>query len=218
MGLIAIGDIHGCAITMDALLDRIQPGPDDTLIFIGDYIDRGPDSKGVIDRLIRLREEQECVFLRGNHEELLLGYLDRGEYDLWAINGGITTLGSYGSQGDGSTIPQDHEQFISDTILYHETEEFLFVHAGIRPTLSVADNLAESDPMVFLWERGHMKAPNPPWEKTVVCGHTPVSVPMDEPHLINIDTGCVFYTHPTLGHLTSVRLPERDYLSIPFMG
>lgn len=77
MGLIAIGDIHGCAITMDALLDRIQPGPDDTLIFIGDYIDRGPDSKGVIDRLIRLREEQECVFLRGNHEELLLGYLDR---------------------------------------------------------------------------------------------------------------------------------------------
>jgi len=203
---------------MDALLDRLQPSSDDTLVFVGDYIDRGPDSKGVIDRLLTLQHEVDCVFLRGNHEELILGYLDRGEYDLWAINGGLTTLQSYGQFGEGATIPPEHETFIRETKIYHETEDFLFVHAGIKPNLTVAENLAADDPMVFLWERGHLKAPNPPWEKTVVCGHTPVSEPVNEPHLINIDTGCVFYTHPTLGHMTAVRLPEREFLSIPFMG
>lgn len=218
MGLIAIGDIHGCRITMDALLDRLQPSSDDTLVFVGDYIDRGPDSKGVIDRLLTLQHEIDCVFLRGNHEELILGYLDRGEYDLWAINGGLTTLQSYGQFGEGATIPPEHETFIRETKIYYETEDFLFVHAGIKPNLTVAENLAADDPMVFLWERGHLKAPNPPWEKTVVCGHTPVAEPVNEPHLINIDTGCVFYTHPTLGHMTAVRLPEREFLSIPFMG
>ena len=68
------------------------------------------------------------------------------------------------------------------------------------------------------WERGHLKATDLPWEKTVVCGHTPVPEPMDTEKLINIDTGCVFYTHPSLGHLTAVRLPERRYSRIPFVG
>lgn len=218
MSLIAIGDIHGCPLSLDRLLEHLRLSDDDTLLFIGDYIDRGPDSKGVIDRLIRLQQERECIFLRGNHEELLLGYLDRGEYDLWAINGGIQTLASYGQHGEGATIPDDHEEFIRSTILYHETDEFLFVHAGIRPTMTVAESLEENDPMVFLWERGHLKASQTPWEKTVVCGHTPVSEPVDRPHLINIDTGCVFYTHPHLGHLTAVRLPERTFVSVPFSG
>lgn len=218
MSLIAIGDVHGCPLSMDALFDRIQPTKDDTLVFIGDYIDRGPDSKGVIDRLLTLQDEYTCVFLRGNHEELLLGYLDRGEYDLWAINGGIQTLASYGIHGEGVSLPEEHVDFVRSTLLYYETDEFFFVHAGIRPTMTVAENLAENDPMVFLWERGHLKASHTPWEKTVVCGHTPVSDPVDRPHLINVDTGCVFYTHPHLGHLTAVRLPEREFISVPFVG
>lgn len=218
MSIIAIGDIHGCPLSLDALLEKLAPTPEDTLLFIGDYIDRGPDSKGVIDRLIRLQDEQDCIFLKGNHEELLIGYLDRGEYDLWAINGGIQTLASYGLSGEGDDLPADHVEFMRNTKLFHETEEFLFVHAGIRPNLTVAENVAANDPMVFLWERGHLKVPETPWEKTVVCGHTPVSEPVNRPHLINIDTGCVFFTHPHLGELTAVRLPEREFVSVPFMG
>lgn len=104
MSIIAIGDIHGCPLSLDALLEKVAPTAEDTLLFIGDYIDRGPDSKGVIDRLIKLNDEHNCIFLRGNHEELLLGYLDRGEYDLWAINGGIQTLASYGLMGEGDNL------------------------------------------------------------------------------------------------------------------
>ena len=93
MGFIAIGDIHGCAATLDLLLDRLAPGPDDHLVFVGDYIDRGPDTKGVIDRLFALREDQPCTFLRGNHEALMLDYLDHGAFDLWRLNGGLGRLG-----------------------------------------------------------------------------------------------------------------------------
>jgi len=218
MSLIAIGDVHGCALTLDALIRSLDIGADDHLVFIGDYIDRGPDSKGVIDRLFALREKHTCTFLRGNHEELMLGYLDDGEYDLWAINGGVATLESYGTVGNGSVIPDEHIEFIRETKMCLETDEFFFVHAGLRPGLTIAENLEEGDEMVFLWERGHLKATDLPWEKTVVCGHTPVPEPMDTEKLINIDTGCVFYTHPSLGHLTAVRLPERRFSRIPFVG
>ncbi len=218
MGLIAIGDVHGCALTMDSLLDKLNPGSDDHLVFIGDYIDRGPDSKGVIDRLIKLKDEVKCTFLRGNHEELLLGYLDMDEYDLWAINGGISTLASYGDATDKSDIPDDHIAFVRETELYFETEHFFFVHAGLRPGLTIAENLASGNEQVLLWERGHLKAEKLAWEKTVVCGHTPVPYAMNTPKLINIDTGCCCFTHPNLGNLTAVRLPEREYLSIPFIG
>ena len=218
MGLIAIGDVHGCALTMDVLLESINPGPDDHLVFIGDYIDRGPDSKGVIDRLIALKETVKCTFLRGNHEELLLGYLDRGEYELFAVNGGVATLGSYGAQEEGATLPEEHIEFIRNTELYLETDHFFFVHAGLRPGLTISDNLAAGNDQVYLWERGHLKAEHLEWEKTVVCGHTPVSTPINTPKLINIDTGCVFYTHPHLGNMTAVRLPEREFITVPFIG
>ena len=218
MSIIAIGDIHGCALTLDLLLKTVAPRPQDTLVFVGDYIDRGPDSKGVIDRLIRLEKKQDCIFLRGNHEDLFLGYVDRGEYDLWAINGGVQALASYGLHGNGQSLPERHVAFVRRTKLYYETPDYLFVHAGIRPDRTVAENLAENNPAVFLWEREHLKVPDTPWEKTVVCGHTPVSEPVSRPRLINIDTGCVFFSHPHLGHLTAVRLPERTFIRVPFVG
>jgi len=218
MGLIAIGDIHGCALTLDALIRELNPTAEDHLVFIGDYVDRGPDSKAVIDRLIELEKEFTCTFLRGNHEDLMLNYLDKGEYDLWAVNGGISTQQSYGTFGEGAVIPEDHEAFIRATTHYLDTEDFFFVHAGIRPNKTVAENLEEGNLEVFLWERGHLKADELAWEKTVVCGHTPVSVPLNTDKLINIDTGCCFFTHPNLGRLTAVRLPEREFVSIPFVG
>jgi len=218
MGMIAIGDIHGCARTLERLLADLDIQPDDHLVFIGDYIDRGPDSKGVVDRLLELRKTTTCTFLRGNHEDLFLGYLDKDEYDIWAINGGIQTLESYRDESGAITIPEEHIQFMRDTEIVFETDEFVFVHAGMRPGLTVAENLENADPQVFMWERSHLKAAELPWEKTVVCGHTPVSEPVDRGNLLNIDTGCVFYTNASLGMLTAVRLPERTYVVTPFSG
>lgn len=220
MGLVAIGDLHGCALTLEVLLDRLELRDDDHLVFVGDYIDRGPDSKGVIDRLLELRQRFQCTFLRGNHEALFLGYLDQGEFDIWSYNGGTTTLDSYAVQGQGFVIPPEHIRFVRETGMYLETDEFLFVHAGLKPDRSVAANLADDDEMVFLWEREHLRYDDAdlPWEKTVVCGHTPVSAPVNGARLINIDTGCVYYMRPSLGYLTAVRLPEREFISVPFMG
>jgi serine/threonine protein phosphatase 1 len=99
MRVFAIGDIHGCVRTTEALLEQISPGQDDHLVFIGDYVDRGPDSRGVISRLIRLREECKCTFLRGNHEAMMLDFIDHNDLELWRINGGMATLESYRSNG-----------------------------------------------------------------------------------------------------------------------
>jgi serine/threonine protein phosphatase 1 len=220
MGLIAIGDIHGCARTLAALLERIGPTADDHLVFVGDYIDRGPDSKGVIDLLLGLRTRQRCTFLRGNHEALFLNYLDEGEFDIWSYNGGTSTLDSYAVPGEGFVIPEEHVAFIRETVMYLDTEDFFFVHAGLRPDRSIADNMRDADEMVYLWERGHLRMEDDelPWEKPVICGHTPVPEAVNRPKLINIDTGCVYFMRPTLGYLTAVRLPGRDFVSVPFMG
>ncbi len=219
MGLIAIGDIHGCAKSLDALLDRLDPSADDHLLFVGDYIDRGPDSKGVIDRLLELQEDHECTFLRGNHEALMLGYLDAGAFNLWRVNGGIATLQSYMKNGQPDVeIPDLHADFVRETEMYYETDDFLFVHAGLKADVSIEDNLSKFDEEVFLWERSHLEAAEYAWDKTVVCGHTPQPEPMNREHLIMIDTGCVYHMQPGMGRLTAVRLPEREFVDVEYEG
>ena len=225
MGLIAIGDIHGCADTLDALLSRLAPAEDDHLIFIGDYIDRGPNSKGVIDRLLTLRQAQQCTFLRGNHEAFMLAYLqnqDR-ELDLWVMNGGIATLRSYAAANQRVFVPEDfpeeHIEFVKQTKLYYEAPGFFFVHAGLRPELTIAENLMHCGEEVFLWERDHLLPRiELAWEKTVVCGHTPRPEPLNLDKLIDIDTGCVYHMHPKMGRLTAVRLPEREFVMVDYVG
>ncbi len=216
MGLIAIGDIHGCCETLNALLEELDPGDDDTLVFVGDYVDRGPCSRGVIDRLISLKDEVDCVFLRGNHEQLMLAYIDHGEYDAWAMNGGVMTLNSYLDEERKLAIPMTHIEFIRETKLFYDTPDFFFVHAGADPRLTIAENVAAADEEVFLWERSHLRARRLAWEKPIVCGHTPVEAPVNDPLLINIDTGCVYFMHPGRGLLTAVRLPDREFVSIPY--
>lgn len=219
MGLIAIGDIHGCPKSLDALLERIDPSPDDHLLFIGDYIDRGPDSKAVIDRLLDLREEVDCTFLRGNHESMMLGYLDSGAFNLWRVNGGISTLQSYAEEGETEfDIPESHAEFVRNTKLYHETDDFFFVHAGLKAHLTIEKNLEEGDEKVFLWERGHLEASEYAWEKPVVCGHTPRPEPINRDKLILIDTGCVYHMQPGMGRLSAVHLPEREFVSVEYVG
>lgn len=218
MGLIAIGDVHGCARSLDALMVELSPGEDDHLVFVGDYIDRGPDSKGVIDLVLELRQDFRCTFLRGNHEALMLDYFDEGEFEMWRMNGGIETLESYRSDDGKILIPESHDRFVRQTELYYETDDFFFVHAGLRAEFSVAENVRRADERVFLWERSHLDADRLEWEKTVVCGHTPHAEPVDEEQLILIDTGCVYHFHPRMGKLTAVRLPEREYISVRYSG
>lgn len=216
MGLIAIGDIHGCAKTLDVLLDRLAPASEDHLVFVGDYIDRGPNSKAVIDRMLELRETHTCTFLRGNHEAFMLDYLDNGAFNLWSANGGVSTIRSYTDGRAEVEIPESHVEFVRSTKLYHETSDFLFVHAGLKPQLSVKENLERFGEDVFLWERSHMRTNDVAWEKTVVCGHTPQPEPISRDKLIAIDTGCVYHMHPGLGRLTAVYLPERDFVAVKY--
>ncbi|MEX0599235.1 MAG: metallophosphoesterase family protein [Rhodothermales bacterium] len=218
MGLIAIGDVHGCAHSLDALIDELRPTPDDHLVFVGDYVDRGPNSSGVINRLIDLTERTRCTYLRGNHEALMLDYLDGGGFELWKMNGGLETLESYKAVSGEYEIPERHVDFLEATRLYYDADDFFFVHAGLRPQLTIKENIERGDEQIFLWERAHLQANDVAWEKPVVCGHTPHDAPVNEEKLILIDTGCVYHMHPGMGKLTAVRLPEREFISVPYQG
>jgi serine/threonine protein phosphatase 1 len=212
---IAIGDIHGCLEPLKRLIDALKPASTDQLVFLGDYVDRGPDSKGVIDFLLELRQSVNCVFLSGNHEVLMLDYFAWGNtlQQDWARNGGDSTLDSY-LQGGEIAIPESHIAFLNDCLPYYETPEYFFVHGGVKPYRTIEENLRVMRLRDFVWERSHMdseviSANNFKWEKTVVCGHTPLPSPVLLEKLIAIDTGCVYNHTPRLGRLTAIALPDR---------
>jgi serine/threonine protein phosphatase 1 len=230
VALYAIGDLHGCARTLDALALALAArfgalAPDDTVVFLGDYVDRGPDSPGTLDRMLEWDARATegtgpaCVFLRGNHDQMMLDHADgTGDDDLWWINGGRGTLAQYARPPYGGAVPDAHLDFLRRTRLAHVEGGFAFVHAGLHPARSVADNLARMDPQVLLWTRRHWAEPLDLWEMPVVCGHTPFAEPVNHERVIGLDTGAVFYDRPNLGHLTAVRLPERVFVSVPYAG
>lgn len=209
---VAIGDIHGCAKSLNALLEKLKDYSDYTHVFVGDYIDRGPDSYGVVDRLLELQENRECIFLRGNHEQMLLdAYLD-DELDLWLMNGGKSTLASYAATYDDMSFPAAHLDFFKRTKMYYNTEDYFFVHAGLSPGKTIRESLQdENEVREFLWERSHLNAFETPWEKTVIFGHTPRPHPIRKPNMLGIDTGCV-YESLGYGKLTAVTLPEQEFI------
>ncbi|MGD8426427.1 MAG: metallophosphoesterase family protein [Balneolaceae bacterium] len=209
---IAIGDIHGCYKSMEMLLKKLEPYYDRQFVFVGDYIDRGPDSQKVVERLIAFGNEVDAVFLRGNHEQMLLDAVTRGEFNLWMMNGGRSTLKSYGSDGKSVSISEEHLNFYKSTKLYYETEDYFFVHAGLSPTKTIEESLQDEDEIrEFLWERSHLNAFETPWEKTVIFGHTPRPRPLVKDHMIGIDTGCV-YDRVGYGKLTAAVLPEGEFI------
>lgn len=209
---IAIGDIHGCAATLEALLDQLDSYHDRLFVFIGDYIDRGPASKEVVDLLIDFQKEANCIFLRGNHEQMMLDALSGGDKNLWLMNGGRTTINSYRHGDERFELSEAHRQFYESTKLYFDTEEYFFVHAGPSPTQTIEESLADDKAIEnFLWERSHLNIYDLPWEKKVVFGHTPRNRPIYESKMIGIDTGCV-YNRMGYGKLTAVVLPEEEFI------
>jgi serine/threonine protein phosphatase 1 len=197
-----IGDIHGCLGPLRALIERVGPGPQDRLLFIGDYIDRGPDARGVVEFLLGLPGRP--TFLLGNHERMLLEYLETGDPSLWLANGGGVTLDSYG--GDPRRIPPTHLAFFRSLRPYVEQEEYLFVHAGLRPGIPLAEQALED----LLWIREEFLAHPAPYAKTVVFGHTPLREVFLGRDRIGIDTGCVYG-----GKLTCLQLPGRTVVQVP---
>jgi len=209
---VAIGDIHGCLKSLKALWKKLEPFKDYKHIFIGDYIDRGPSSKGVVDFLLEAKRERDCVFIRGNHEQMLLDAIDKGEMKLWLINGGKSTLESYNSNEENYYLPDNHLYFYRNTKLYYDTENYFFSHAGAPPELPVAQSIKDSEYSdYFLWGREHLNVFETNWEKTVVFGHTPRSYPIKKEKMIGIDTGCV-YNELGYGKLTAVVLPGEEFI------
>jgi calcineurin-like phosphoesterase family protein len=196
-----IGDIHGCLQSLERLLHKIMPRLEDRVVFIGDYIDRGPHSREVVDLLLQL--PYRPIFLLGNHEKMLLDYLAGGDSSLYLLNGGMATIESYG--GDPANIPQAHLGFFRSLRPIYETPDHLFVHAGIRPLVP----LEKQELKDLVWIRQEFYQFVGRFPKPVVFGHTPMRHVLMAEDRIGIDTGCVYG-----GKLTCVKLPEREIIQV----
>jgi serine/threonine protein phosphatase 1 len=224
--LYAVGDVHGERDRLARLLEHIPHGPGDRFVFVGDYVDRGPDSRGVVDLLVELSRERECVFLMGNHESMFLDFLgwSRPEYfggDAFLVNGGDRTLASYGyfelaePSQEHFRLPPDHEAFFRALRLWHRDGDYLFVHAGLgRQLLAETDPefaLRRAHPEDLLWDRSSLDLPHR-LGVTIVYGHTPAldfQVRRNDPFSIGIDTGAVYG-----GRLTAIRLPDETVFQV----
>jgi serine/threonine protein phosphatase 1 len=172
MRTLAIGDIHGSYTALTTLLEKLRPLPDDRIVFLGDYIDRGPGSRQVIDTLLELRKSCLPIFVRGNHEVMILqSRTDPVQSNLWQSYGGLETLHSYGAQNRddwASRIPDAHWEFFERTVSFFETDTHIFVHACLDAKLDMNDQ-PES---ILCWEYFEDMKPHKSG-KRVVCGHTP---------------------------------------------
>jgi serine/threonine protein phosphatase 1 len=208
--LYAIGDLHGCLASLERLLDIINPDlTQDRLVFIGDYIDRGPRSRGVVDYIVRLKSlapPGQIICLKGNHEAMFLDFLKGAAAELFLFNGGLSTLEDYWGDDwldrEGLVLPSDHDQFYRDLHLYYETPDYIFVHGGLKPGVPLKDQEEED----LLWIRGEFIASPEDFGRRVIFGHTPFKQPLIMPNKIGIDTGAVYGNF-----LTALKLPEEEF-------
>ena len=183
-----IGDIHGCAKALRTLIENIDPKEEDEMVFLGDYVDRGPNSRDVVQQIIDLRDQCRVIPLRGNHEIMLLGVVLGGLDDkLWLGNGGVSTVSSYG--GSLRKIPIPHLDFFQSLEAYYETSESIFVHAGYDPDKAIH----EQDQALTYWN--HLPEILPPPHKSgkrIFVGHTPQTNGniLDGGHIVCVDTFC----------------------------
>ena len=228
--LYAIGDIHGRLDLLRSLLAQIEADArkqagarQRTLVFLGDYVDRGPDSRGVVAELIAGPPQGfDTHYLKGNHEVILLNFLeDAQQLDHWLMNGGEATMQSYGvdtgalargrarpetwRRAFAEALPQSHLRFFRNLKLSVSFGDYLFVHAGVRPGVPLAAQNEED----LVWIRRPFLDHTGPFGKVVVHGHTPAHVPVVRPNRIGIDTGAVL-----TDRLTALRLRDgvREFL------
>jgi serine/threonine protein phosphatase 1 len=209
--IFAIGDIHGCADELQQLLQQLPLHEDPLLIFLGDYVDRGPNSKEVIETLIDLKSKHNVITLMGNHESMFLSFLEDPSSILagfFILNGGSATLASYVTQGNHYEIPDEHLQFLRSLDLTYSTDTHFFVHAGV-PDIPLKDVDHQKHLNDLLWIRKAFIQSDYPWEKVVVHGHTPTAIVDQTRTRINLDTGCVFN-----GSLTAMEMNSGEIIQI----
>ena len=206
--LFAIGDIHGCPDELGVILKAIAPVAGDTVVFVGDYVDRGPSARDVIEQALELeRGPAECIFLKGNHEDMMMSFLGKpGSYgESFLFNGGVATLDSYGVKEDDledalARLPETHLKFMDRLAVSYLRPPYLFVHAGIMPTRQLEEQQTED----MLWIRQEFIFNPHRIDATVVFGHTPMrGVMIDLPYKLGIDTGLVYG-----GKLTCIEFNE----------
>ena len=188
---IAITDIHGELGKLESVLSKIDTRPDDVFVFMGDYIDRGPDSRGVIDRIIEQSNTNKCIYLIGSHEYALL-HSDEDYYRYFFDNyGGPATLRTYGTF---ENIFRIHGDFFKSLKFYYLTDKYLFVHAGINPDYSL-ENQQEED-LVYI--RGKFIYSKQKLPQKIIFGHTEFDKPYIDDDKICIDLGCGKYPNAHL--------------------
>lgn len=196
MRTLAIGDIHGCASALDTLLQAVGVKTEDQLVFLGDYIDRGPASREVIQTLLGLRKVSSPVFLRGNHEVMILeARVDSTQSLLWQSCGGSETLTSYGLDSLdrdldwAAALPPDHWEFFERTTKFFENARHIFVHACLDSDL----DMAEQPDWLLYWEYFDVLQPHKSG-KQIICGHSHQRSGQikDVGFAVCIDTGAVY--------------------------
>lgn len=208
----AITDIHGCAKTFEALLNRITFSKEDVLYLLGDYIDRGPDSRGVIDHIWELQEDgYEVHCLRGNHEQMLLDEINDDE--IW-YNGEKATLKSFEVKAN-QDIPKPYIEWMEELPFFFELKDYILVHAG----LNFRTKFPLDEPTEMIWIRNWYDDINKKWlgNRIIVHGHTPIRQlvikrsisELDEIPAIDIDAGCVFESFG-LGNLCALNLDTKE--------
>lgn len=206
--ILAIGDIHGHLTALDTLLGVVEPTAEDLLVFLGDFVDRGPDVKGVLDRLIEIHSKYRAVFLRGNHDQMMLdAHLDPAKFAIWECLAGENPLSSYGEGKLAelmTKVPAAHWHFLQHICgLSYETPDYIFIHGGIRAEVDPKDEEQER----LQWTKLNMALPHSSG-RTVICGHSAQrdGIIADLGHTICIDTAA--------GHggwLTCLALPTKEY-------
>ncbi|MEE8451790.1 MAG: metallophosphoesterase family protein [Thermoguttaceae bacterium] len=187
---IAIGDIHGCKAALCALLEAIAPAPDDTIVTLGDYVDRGPDSRGVMDTLIALADRCRLVPLLGNHDEMLLEICNgqAGLYDEWLLFGGNATVDSYDGRVP-EAVPPEHLDFLRGCRSFYESDRHIFLHGSYLADVP----MEQQPPDVLRWDSVKPREPGAHCSgKTVIVGHTAQrdGEILDLGYLLCIDTCC----------------------------
>ncbi len=219
--LYSIGDVHGCAHTLSNLLSLLPIQQDDRIVFVGDYVDRGPDSRGVVDQILDLRSRGfEVTTLLGNHELMFMqAEEDPDDAEFWEDScGGIKTLVSFDIT-QFSELPQHYQDFFRNLSYHALIDGHIFVHAGLD--FSGKDLFQNKHAM--LWTRNTEVDTKKLGRKRIVHGHTPQSVRSVEHQLkalktqriINLDTGCVFPHIDGLGHLTAYETTEGKLFHVP---